>query len=605
MRSHVSTGVGALARFVAVLLLVGSATVGAQTPQKCDVNGDGVIDNTDINAILAALNKPATGPNDPRDADSNGIINILDARTCQVRCTRAACSTVNIPPTANAGRDQTLLVGAVAHLSGSLSTDVDGPTALTYAWTFNARPTGSTAVLMSATTVTPSFTVDVPGTYRVRLVVFDGLASSTPDEVVITTGNTPPVANAGPDQSVFVGNLVTLNGTGSTDVDGNPLTFSWTLVKPSGSAAVLAGATTAHPSFTVDKPGPYTATLVVNDGLVDSAPDTVVVTTGNTAPVANPRASCATVPNTDCAVAIGTSVGLDASASTDVDGDPLTYAWSFTAKAPGSAATITGTNSVNASFTADAPGGFVVQLVVNNGTVNSVAKTVRVTTNNSRPTAVPTILPISIAGVPTLMHLDGSASTDPEHQALTYAWSLTKPAGSTATLSSTTAVAPTFTADKLGTYTAQLIVNDGFLSSTPATATASSTNQAPSANAGPDQSVSAGANVQLSSVGSSDPEGQPLGYFWSLLFKPPGSTADFVPGANVANPTLVVDKKGTYVVQLIVNDGALDSLPDAVRSSRPTVRVTNSGISTQEDTPLIVGAGSSVLANDSMPTGIR
>jgi beta-lactam-binding protein with PASTA domain len=58
----------------------------------CDVNGDGQIDSRDIALIDAVLNTPAAGPYDPRDADHNGVINILDARKCVTVCTHAGCA---------------------------------------------------------------------------------------------------------------------------------------------------------------------------------------------------------------------------------------------------------------------------------------------------------------------------------------------------------------------------------------------------------------------------------------------------------------------------------------------------------------------------------
>jgi hypothetical protein len=70
-----------------------------------------------------------------------------------------------------------------------------------------------------------------------------------------------------------------------------------------------------------------------------------------------------------------------------------------------------------------------------------------------------------------VVNLSGTASTDPENAALSYAWTLQAPAGSTASLTSTTAAQPSFTADVAGSYTVTLVVNDGALNSAPAVIT--------------------------------------------------------------------------------------------------------------------------------------
>ena len=91
--------------------------------------------------------------------------------------------------------------------------------------------------------------------------------------------NNPPVADAGPDQTAIDGSLVTLDGTGSSDPDGDSITYSWT--QTSGTNVTLSNATIANPTFVA----PSTTeeimlgfSLVVNDGLLDSLPDSVVIT---------------------------------------------------------------------------------------------------------------------------------------------------------------------------------------------------------------------------------------------------------------------------------------------------------------------------------------
>jgi hypothetical protein len=108
------------------------------------------------------------------------------------------------------------------------------------------------------------------------------VVSSTAARVTITTtpGNTAPVANAGPDQTVQLGATVTLNGSRSNDVDGNPLTYQWTFVTvPTGSSALLLNPTNVMPTFMATVAGQYVIKLLVSDGTVTSAQDTVTITT--------------------------------------------------------------------------------------------------------------------------------------------------------------------------------------------------------------------------------------------------------------------------------------------------------------------------------------
>jgi hypothetical protein len=90
--------------------------------------------------------------------------------------------------------------------------------------------------------------------------------------------NEPPVANAGYDQEILVGESVFLSGAASHDPEGAPLDYRWELTsKPADSNAVLIITTSATPIFTCDVPGTYVFSLVVSDGLADSVVDTVQI----------------------------------------------------------------------------------------------------------------------------------------------------------------------------------------------------------------------------------------------------------------------------------------------------------------------------------------
>lgn len=231
----------------------------------------------------------------------------------------------NTKPVANAGTPQSVTVGTNVTLNGIGSSDADSDP-LTYAWVIDSKPGSSTATLSGAATDNPTFTADVAGNYVISLTVNDGTVNSDADTVTITAtvpGNTPPVANAGSPQSVTTGTSVTLDGTGSSDADSDPLTYAWVMdSKPVGSTATLFGATTDNPSFTPDLVGSYIFSLTVNDGTQDSAPSTVtitVTTAGNSDPIANDNNY-----TTPFETVLTGNVITDAPADSDPDGDNLT-----------------------------------------------------------------------------------------------------------------------------------------------------------------------------------------------------------------------------------------------------------------------------------------
>ncbi len=174
--------------------------------------------------------------------------------------------------------------------------------------------------------------------------------------------NIPPVANAGTAQNIDVGSVVNLDGSASSDADGDTLTYSWVLTsKPDTSGAELSSATDVKPTFTADVLGDYVITLVVGDGKVQSAASSVTITASaaNAAPVAN-----AGLPQT---VIPGVTVTLDGSASSDAEGATLTYDWSFMTVPNGSNAMLTGATTVKPTFTPDLAGDYVITLVVSDG----------------------------------------------------------------------------------------------------------------------------------------------------------------------------------------------------------------------------------------------
>jgi hypothetical protein len=99
-----------------------------------------------------------------------------------------------------------------------------------------------------------------------------------------TPSNTAPLANAGSDQVVNIGDIVNLNGSSSSDADGDSLAYNWVFDSvPSASTAILQNQTAVSASFVADIAGNYVVSLQVNDGTVNSQADSVSVTAGSDA----------------------------------------------------------------------------------------------------------------------------------------------------------------------------------------------------------------------------------------------------------------------------------------------------------------------------------
>lgn len=173
----------------------------------------------------------------------------------------------DVPPVADAGPEQTVDAGILVTFDGSDSSDNIG--IASYTWTF---VDGTGKELYG---VNPIYTFGSPGEYTVTLDVADDAGNHDTDTVVITVLglNDPPVADAGTDQRVTVGETVTFDGSGSSD-DVGIENYTWTFTYD-GEEREIYG---TGPTFTFDTAGTYTVTLTVMDAQGETDTDTVEMT---------------------------------------------------------------------------------------------------------------------------------------------------------------------------------------------------------------------------------------------------------------------------------------------------------------------------------------
>ena len=260
----------------------------------------------------------------------------------------------NSAPIADCGENLSATVGDRVDLDGSSSVDPDDATlALEFDWTLSSAPACSAlsgSDVFNGTAPVASVVPDCDGVFVVSLVVSDGENWSAPDYCAVTVApdDQAPIADAG-DSSVLspcTDEQYQLNGYGSYDPEGEPITFSWSLLSYPAevvdpSELTFSDVTAPNPYFHWSVPGEYMFMLQVNDGVNSSAPDIVTYTFvdegENAKPVANAGDDPTIVASPDCTTASyvftcedcpGDEVTVDGTASSDpIDGDELHFMW--------------------------------------------------------------------------------------------------------------------------------------------------------------------------------------------------------------------------------------------------------------------------------------
>ncbi len=328
-----------------------------------------------------------------------------------------------------------------------------------------------------------------------------------------------PTADAGGPYTGTAGVAVTFDGSGSSDTDGNIVSYAWNFGDGSSGSGV-------SPSHTYAAAGNYTVSLTVTDN--DGLSDTATTTADIVAPAAAPTAD-AGGPYTGTA---GVAVAFDGSGSSDTDGNIVSYAWDF-----GDGGTGTG---VSPSHTYAAAGNYTVSLTVtdNDGLSDSAATTAEIIAANVAPTADPGGPYSGTVGV--ALTFDGSGSNDTDGTIVSYTWDF----GDGAT---GMGVTPTHVYTTADTFDVTLTVtdNDGATNTAVTTATIDATLLPPVADASGPYSGTVNEPVLFDGSGSSDADGSIVSYAWDFGDGNTGS------GVNPAHTYLTT---GDFNVSLTVTD---------------------------------------------------
>ena len=542
---------------------------------------------------------------------------------------RLMVTATNPDPVAVAQTEYSELVGTTVALDGSNSLPPTGGDAalLEYEWTLVSQPATSTAELTTPYSAVSGLYTDTVGSYLVTLLVrYDGNVSNTLEiEVMANLSNTKPTADAGGPYTIERGQTLTLDGTGSSDADGDDLSYRWYMYMPGNSNGYIAvgnslkngsalrvesaldGADTATPTITPDVAGDWQVHLVVYDGTAPSGISTARITVNvpedaeNTPPVASENITQRTdaySPVYSQELELG-GAGYVSGNSWDLDGDDLTQRYRWVSTPEGFEEP-----DLNAMswpyFSATHEGEYLLEIIANDGQADSAPLErkyiVRTGANRApRPAVAPDSITLSVGEV---AWFDGRGSSDQDGDSLTYHWLLfDKPDGSAAELQYENVVTEEgvtlknaragVLTDKPGIYIAWLWVTDSHGVTTPQQTISYGKVMAKGSNSAPtverisndnahhrirhrnthfdteDQPyIANGEPLTFHSVNVVDPDLDTLYYLWTLS-QPEGS--DLTDAADTADfYSGIAQVPGRYTASFLVSDGIDTSAEESI-----------------------------------------
>lgn len=457
------------------------------------------------------------------------IVQDNSASICQTASAEASV-TINAAPVAKVVAGDRGSSGETLTFDGSGSVDTDGHLT-SYEWDYRDGTTGRGPVVRHA--------FREPGLYRVRLVVRDNSATSSAEaaDSVAVRINARPIAVAGDDRHVAVGDAIVFDGRRSRDPDGEIVSYRWDF--GDGTGAETARAEHSYPT-----PGTYRARLSVRDNSAttsDTASAALSVLV-NAPPVA--RAGGAQTVS-------ASTVTFDGSGSRDPDGRIVRYEWDF-----GDGGTASGER---VSHVYALPGNYRVVLSVTDDSGTRTATT--------RDTTTATINEFPIADMGWWRNVvapgerltfDASRSVDPDGEITSYAWDFGD--GTKAT-----DVRVDHVWQHPGRYQVRLTVKDN--SESPLAVDteehAIAVNAPPVAVVGGEGIVAPGSETILDGSRSYDPDGEIARYVWDF--------GDGSPSAQGERVRHTYAQPGIYVVKLEVTDDA--QVSNSVARSSLQVRV--------------------------------
>ncbi len=474
----------------------------------------------------------------------------------------------NQAPLAKAGNDATITLPTNSvTLNGGSSSDPDG-SILKYEWKQVSGP--STAGIASVNGTSTQVTSLVQGSYTFRLTIWDNKYEPASDDVVINVNaaaagtNQAPVARAGNDATITLPtNSTTLDASGSSDADGSIIKYEWKQISgPSTAGIASVNGTSTNVTGMVQ--GTYSFRVTIWDNKYEPASDDVVITV-NAAAASTNQAPVARAGN-DASVS-GSSTTLNGTASSDADGSIIKYQW--TQVSGPNTASIASVNGSSTGVSGMVQGTYSFRVTIWDNKYEPASDDVVITVNAAA--ASTNQAPVARAGNDASVSgsstsLNGTASSDADGSIIKYQW--TQVSGpNTASIASVNGSSTGVSGLVQGTYYFRLTIWDNKYepSSDDVTITVTATtatNQAPTARAGSDASITLPTNsVTLNGSTSSDADGSIIKYQWTQVSGPSTASIASVNGSSTGVSGMV---QGNYYFRLTIWDNKYEPATDDV-----------------------------------------
>ena len=580
--------------------------LGSSDPDGHSLSYTWTIANQATPSVATTMSGPTHSVTFPQDGVYVITLTVFDTapRGSLSTSTTQTVAVANAAPTAFLTGGVGAIAGQAVSVAGGFA-DVgvnDGPWSWSIDWSHGSPSTGSYTSLSNTTNT--SHVYPSAGTYTARITVTDkdGDTGTAELEIVVAPANQAPVASIDVSGPTVEGSPVTLSAAGSSDPDGDPLSYTWTIANENTPSLVTTLTGLTH-GVAFPQSGTYLITLTVLDGSPKGPLSTVstrTLTIDNSAPTAFLTGGVGAIAGQ----AVSVSAGF---ADAGVEDGPWSWSIDWGHGLPSTGSYTSLSNTTSTSHVYPSAGAYTARITVTDrdGATGTAELEIVVAPANQPPIASFTTSGSTVEG--STMTLSAASSSDPDGDGLSYVWAIFKN-GSSVPFAALTGVSPDVHFDDEGSYEIRLVVTDdntfGELSAT-TSHTVVISNAAPVVNLGTVTGVVADQPFNLGGSFADAGEGD-APWAWTINWGSGSPSTGSASTEGAIGATHTYSAAGTYTVQLSVTDSdgatglATISVVVAPANRAPVAAIGVSGTLVEGSTLTLSGSGSSDPDGDAL-----